>query len=263
MFDGQRTIKILLLGQCFQYGYTGVDRSSTYISLAVSNLETRFKHLKIRLDLKHLYHPIGLEALLKHRLPITRPDITVLSVGGAFTAQCRRVNLLYELAPELVDTARSFVQKVEARLSGSSVVSSQTALDPLMAWHPPLKMDTYERLIREGIALCRAGGSRPVILGPTLFNDDSTEAFDVSAPDLTWKATDEMVRRVAGSLHTPVIDAPALLAGHGGEVFLPNSIRWSNLGHEIVSREAERILANEILMTDSSAPNLAPASPAF
>lgn len=241
-----QSVKILFLGQCHQYGYKEVHPELTYVSLAISSLRTQFPHLKLRLDKKHLFHPKGLKAILKHRLPISRPDITVITVAGVFTSQARRVNMLYEIAPEVVDTARSFVQKVEAKLHGSDI-SSSTSIDGFLAWHPPLEVSEYERIVREGVELCRKGGSRPVLAGPSYFNEDASEdLFSVKVPNLAWKSAEEMTRRVAKSMNVALIDSCDSLVGHGIDVFLPQNIRWSRFGHQLIARETERVLASEI-----------------
>src|SRR3954452_9634915 len=84
--DGEhgKRVRILFLGQCLQYGYQGVDKSSTFVALAADGLSARFHGLRIQLDLKHLYHPRGLRAILRHRLGLYRPDIVVISVVGTF-----------------------------------------------------------------------------------------------------------------------------------------------------------------------------------
>src|SRR5215467_5139775 len=90
-----RIVKILFLGQCLIYGYEGVDHSSTFLNEAVSNLATRFPNLDITLIRKHLYHPKGLKAILKHRFLLSQPDVVVISVIATFAVQPVRVNLLY------------------------------------------------------------------------------------------------------------------------------------------------------------------------
>ncbi|MEK6410671.1 MAG: hypothetical protein AABN34_27410 [Acidobacteriota bacterium] len=242
-----KSIKILFLGQCLQYGYQNLDRSLTFVALAISNLEARFPQLELQLDLKQLYHPKGLKAILRHRLLLSRPDIVVISVIGSFAAVYTRVNLLYEMAPEIVDTARSFLQKVEAKRSGTGdLVKSNTPIDKLFALHPPLALDEYERLIMEGIELCRTSACRVVLMGPGRFNEDTNENYAIPSPSL-WPSVNEMVGRIGKSTNTAVIDVQSALSEHGGEVFLPNNIRWSRVGHQIVAREVERVLASQIM----------------
>jgi hypothetical protein len=242
-----RSTKILFLGQCLQYGYQGVDRSSTFVSLAFSNLEARFPQIELQVELKQLYHPKGLKAILRHRLLLSRPDIVVISVVGSFAAVYTRVNLLYEIAPEIVDTARSFLQKIEARRGGTGdLVKSHAPIDKLFALHPPIALDEYERLIKEGIELCETSGCRVVLMGPGRFNEDTKDNYAIPSPSL-WPSVNEMVGRIGKSTNTAVIDVQSALSEHGGEVFLPSNIRWSRVGHQIVAREVECVLASQIM----------------
>ncbi|MEN3332161.1 MAG: hypothetical protein V7641_1526 [Blastocatellia bacterium] len=250
----RKSLKVLFLGQCMQYGYIGVDKSSTYISLAVSNLAARFPQLKLRLDLKHLYHPKGLNAILKHRLFISRPDIVVIGVPGIFAVTYTRVNLIYEIAPEVVDTARSFLQKIEAKVAGrGNFVKSETPIDKLFAWHAPLALEEYERLIREGIELCQAAGCQVILLGPGRFNEDNQDNFTIQSAAL-WSSVNAMVAGLSKSTGVPMIDSMGALSDYGGEVFMPNNIRWSPFGHQIVAREVEQVLASNIISFLNTSP---------
>jgi hypothetical protein len=245
---GQRTtLKILFLGQCIQYGYEGVDKSSTFVSLAATGLSRRFPQLRLRLDLKHLYHPKGLKAILKHRLLFSRPDITVISVIATFAAAYTRVNLVYEIAPEVVDTARSFLQKLEAKRSGrGGTVKADTPIDKLLSWQPPLALDEYARLIEEGVELCQAAGCRVVLLGPGRFNEDGVDGYTIPSPAL-WSSVNEMVRGLSKAKGVTMVDTTGALSEYGGEVFMPNNIRWSPFGHRLVAREVEQAIASEII----------------
>ena len=245
---GRRRVRVLFLGQCLQYGYEDVDRASTFVALAASRLSARFPSLSVHLDLKHLYHPRGLRAILQHRLWLSKPDIAVIGVVGTFAAAPTRVSLLYEIAPEVVDTARSFLQKIEARGRSGGAIRAQTPLDGLFAWHPPIALDEYERLVGEGVELCQSAGCRAVLLGPGRFNEDTSEDSSGLSPKL-WCEVNEMVRRLGKSMSVPTIDALGALSEHGGEVFLPGNIRWSRTGHEVVAREVESVLAAEVLAT--------------
>jgi hypothetical protein len=244
-FDANHSkrVRILFLGQCLQYGYQDVDEASTFVSLAAAGLSARYPGLRVELDRKHLYHPKGLRAILRHRLRFRRPDIVVISVVGTFAAAPTRVNMIYELAPEIVDTARSFLQKIEAKRGAD--VSPHTSLDGFIAWHPPLGLEEYERLVREGVDLCKADGCRAVLLGPGRFNEDTTDNTPGLTPDL-WVRVNALVHRLARSADVPAVDVWSALSEHGGEVFLPNNIRWSRAGHRVVAGEVERVLAAEI-----------------
>jgi hypothetical protein len=240
------SVKILFLGQCLQYGYQGVDPSSTFVALASRKLKARFPHLNVKLDLKHLNHPKGLKAILRHRLMLSAPDIVVISVPASFAILHWRVNLIYEIAPEVIDTTRSFLQKIDARIKGQyGGQATEKLLNKLSAVHPPLALAEYERLVEEGVEMCRAAGRRPVIFGPGHFNEDSTEGYPPSAPGL-WSSVNAMVRRIGGKHGVPLINAAEALAEHGGEVFLPNNVRFSRYGHEVVARETESVLGSQI-----------------
>jgi hypothetical protein len=241
-----KRVRVLFLGQCLQYGYEDVDKGSTYVALATEGLAGRFPSLRIQLDLKHLYHPKGLRAILRHRFGLYRPDVVVISVIGTFAAAPTRVNVLYEMAPEIVDTARSFLQKVEARWQGrGDRVHAHTALDGLFAWHPPIGLEEYERLIDEGVQLCKDRDCRTVLLGPGRFNEDTTDRQPGLTPEL-WLRVNEMVRRLGKKHDVATIDALGALSEHDGAVFLPGNIRWSRAGHRVVAREMEHVLAAEI-----------------
>lgn len=111
-------IKVLFLGQCLQYGYEGVNSYATFPNLAASILRAQFPDLRFEFDLRYLYHPIGLKAILRHLLSATRPNIAVISLPAMFAATCWRVNLVYQIARELVDTAWTFMRKIEAKVRG-------------------------------------------------------------------------------------------------------------------------------------------------
>jgi hypothetical protein len=242
-----RRIKILFLGQCLNYGYEGVDKSATFVSLAISNLAGRFPHLKLQLDRKHLYHPRGLKAILKHRLLLAPPDIAVISVSGIFTAKYTRVNTIYEMAPEVMDTVRSFVQKIEARRNKTApYVNPEISLDRFSTLHPPLALEEYERIIKEGVEICKAKGCRVVLVGPGRFNEDTKERYAIPEPGL-WSSVNSMVLRLSKAMKVSAVDTVGLLSEYSGEVFLPRNIRWSEFGHRVVAREVESALASQII----------------
>jgi hypothetical protein len=240
------SVKILSLGQCLQYGYEGVSRMETYEYLAEHMLRARFPHLALRFELKHLYHPIGLKPLLKRRLLLSQPDIVIIGVPATFAASYIRVNRVYEMAPEIVDTARDFLQRVEARIRGTSTVRRETVLDDLFGWHPPLSIAKYEQIVESGIRLCQSsGGCRVVILGPGRFNEDTTESYENHSPEV-WDSVNEMTLRLGERHGVAVISSFDVFSGRGGEVFLRNNHRWSVRGHEIMAREVEHVIASQI-----------------
>jgi hypothetical protein len=239
------SIKVLFLGQCLQYGYANVSKSATFADLAASMLRVRFPGLSFKFDFKFLYHPTGLKAILKHRLLLSRPDVALINLPAMFTARPWRVNLVYEMAPELVDTARSFMQTIEARVRGSNGRQQATMLDKAFAVRPPISIEEYESLIEEAVADCkRASSCRIVLMGPGRFNEDTIENYAVHSPEV-WSSVNEMVMRVGERLNVAVINAQAALAEYGAEVFIPANHRWSEYGHEVIAREVEAALASQ------------------
>lgn len=231
-------VKVLFLGQCLNYGYESVGRSDTFPVVTTSMLKVRFPAVKFEFDYKYFHHPSGLKSLLRHRLLISRPDIAVIGVPAMFAARPWRVSLLYQVAPEIVDTARSFLQRLDR--------SDETIVDRMLSLHPPLALDKYQALIEDGVNYCRnVSHCRPVLMGPGRFNDDTIENYPVHSPEL-WAAVNQMVKELGERLNVPVIDAQEALDGYGGEIFIPNNHRWSKYGHEVVAREVETILTGEL-----------------
>ena len=239
-------IKVLFLGQCLQYGYANVSKSSTFADLAASMLRVRFPRLTFNFDHKFLYHPSGLKAILKHRLLFSRPDVALINLPAMYAARAWRVNLVYEMAPEVVDTARSFMQTIEAKIRGDNERQQTTMLDKAFAIRRPISLDEYETLVEDAVADCkRASSCRIVLMGPGRFNEDTNEDYAVHSPEL-WASVNQMVLRVGERLGVPVINAQETLAEYGGEVFIPSNHRWSEYGHEIMAREVESALASQV-----------------
>jgi hypothetical protein len=253
MFNDNRadkTVKILFLGQCLQYGYQGVSRYATYPNVAASILKAQFPSVKFKFDLKYLHHPSGLKAILRHRLPVTRPDFVVINLPAMFAATCWRVNLVYEIAPEIVDTARSFVRKVEAKIKGvgTGALNRETAIDKMIGQKPPIPLDEYERIVAEAISHAnQISPCRIIFMGPGAFNEDTIENYEIHSPEL-WSSVNEMVIRLTGRFNLPMIDVQGVLAGHSGEVFLNENHRFSEQGHAVVGREVASVLAAEVRM---------------
>lgn len=237
---------MLFLGQCLQYGYANVSKSATYADLAASMLRLRFPGLSFKFDFKYLYHPSGLKAILKHRLLLSRPDVALINLPAMYAATAWRVNLVYEMAPELVDTARSLMQKIEAKVKGSCGPQQATMLDKAFAIRRPVSIPEYESLVQEAVEDCkRASSCRILLMGPGRFNEDTNEDYAVHSPEL-WSSVNEMVLRVGARLNVAVINAQEALAEHGGEVFIPCNHRWSEYGHEVIAREVESALASQV-----------------
>jgi len=150
------------------------------------------------------------------------------------------------MAPELVDTARSFMQKVEAKIKGSGGPQQATMLDKAFAIRQPISIGEYEGLVQEAVQDCkRASSCRIVLMGPGRFNEDSVEDYVMHSPEL-WSSVNQMVLRVGKRLDVAVINAQEALAEYGGEVFTPNNHRWSGYGHEVIAREVESALASHV-----------------
>jgi len=254
MGNSRRKIKILFLGQCLQSGYEGVPLPATYTSLARAGLSTRFPDLDFNLELRMLFHPKGLKALLRYRLAAFRPDIVVITALATFTATHWQTGILYEIAPEIVVTARSFIQRLDARFRSGLAFSQllNKTLDKTFSLrphvvHPPLKMDEYERLLEDGINQCRRTKSRRVVLmGPGGFNEDTKMDFALQSPKL-WSSVNQMVLSLGKRLDVPVINAQEALHEYSGEVYLPNDHKFSLRGQGVVAREVEAVLADQVI----------------
>lgn len=245
--NGDRSeVRILFLGQCLQYGYEGVDRNATFPSLALPALKTQFPGLGFKVDLKYLYHPVGLKALLRRRLTLTRPDLAVIGLPALFAATQWRVNLIYELAPELVDTARAFMQRVEAKVKRQRKPMAATLLDRTVAWRAPIALDEYERLVEEAITdSMQISSCRFILMGPGRFNEDTRETYHFHSPEL-WSAVNRMLIGLAQRLRLPFINAHDTLDEYGREVFLLNNHRFSTFGHQVIAREVASVLGAQV-----------------
>jgi len=209
-------------------------------------LRLRFPDLSFQFDFKYLYHPSGLKAILKHRMLLSRPDVALINLPALYAATAWRVNLVYEMAPELVDTARSFMRKVEAKINRSSGPQQPTMLDKAFAIRQPISIGEYERLVQEAVQDCKLASScRIVLMGPGRFNEDSVEDYVMHSPEL-WSSVNQMVLRVGKRLDVAVINAQEALAAYGCEVFTPNNHRWSEYGHEVIAREVESALVSQV-----------------
>lgn len=240
------SVKVLFVGQCLQYGYANVPKSSTFASRTASMLHTRFPALSFKFDYKFLYHPIGLNAILKHRVLLSHPDVVIINLPAMYAARAWRVNLVYEKAPELVDTARSFMQKIEAKVKGSSGQQASTMLDGLLATRQPIRIEEYEKVVEESLLECRRLSSCGIVLiGPGRFNEDTIEEYAFHSPEL-WSAVNQMVLRIGKKLNVAAVNVQEALGEYGGEVFIPNNHRWSEFGHEVIAREVEAIVSSQV-----------------
>ena len=245
-------IKILFLGQCLQSGYDDVPASATYTHLARAALSTRFPELNFIFETRMVFHPKGLKALLRYRLATFRPDIVVITALATYAATQWRTGILYEMAPELVVTARSFIEKLDAKLSSGptfgklldKTLGRTYGLRPHVV-HPPLQLDEYERLLEDGIHQCRRRPCRVALLGPGGFNEDTKNDFELQSPQL-WSSVNQMVLGLGKRLDVPVINAQEALHEHSGEVYLRNDHKFSRYGQAVIAREVEAVLAAEV-----------------
>jgi len=253
VLNKQKAVNVLFLGQCLQYGYPGVYASETFPHLAKRTLESRFPHLAFNFNLKYLYHPVGLKPILAHRLMVSNPDFVIIFVSAIFVASSWRVNYIYEIAPEVIDTARSFMQKVEARTK-REYVRSKTLLDNLLTRRAPLSIDEYRNYLREGIETCRTSNIRSVVLmGPSYFDEDTHEGYALESPEV-WLSVNRMVLALGEEMNVPVIDTQGLLIDCGRESRLPHSIKYSPFGHTMVALEVDRVLGAMVSSLDAVDP---------
>jgi hypothetical protein len=248
----QDTINILFLGQCLSAGYEDVAGEAAFPAVAMRLLALRFPTLRFKYDIKYLHHPTGLKALLKHKLKASSPDVAVINLAAMFAATVWRVSLLYQIAPDIVDLARSFIKKLDKKITGTGNGSSiESLVGKTSPWrptviHPPVSLDEYERLVEDAITACRGiSPCRLVLQGPGRFNQDTSEDYAIHAPEL-WVSVNQMTVRVGKRFGLPVINTQEALAEYGGDVFLPNNHRFSAYGHEVVAREVESVLASQV-----------------
>jgi hypothetical protein len=244
----RRNVKILFLGQCLQTGYEGVPSSATYPALAHLALATRFPELNFIFDLRVLTHAKGLKSLLRYRLAAFKPDIAVINAIATMAATHWRSSLLYEIAPEIMVTARSFLEKLDREIGRGAtfgkLLERTKGLRPQVL-HPPLQLDEYERLLEDGINQCRTNSCRAVLMGPGGFNEDTKKKFKLQSPKL-FASVNQMVLGLGKRLDVPVINAQEALYEYSGEVFLRDEHRFSVFGQEVVAREVEAVLTAQV-----------------
>lgn len=248
----RKSIKVLFVGQCLQFGYDDVRPCETYPALSRTTLSARYPQISFVFETKMLFHPKGLKAMLRYRLPTFRPDIVVITALATYAATQWRTGILYELAPELVVTARSFIEKLDAKLRRgptfgallNRTLDGTYALRPHVV-HPPLRLDEYEQLLEDGINQCRRGTRRVVLMGPGGFNEYNKNDFEFQSPKL-WSEVNQMVHGLGQRMNVPVINTQDALHEHDGDVFLREDHKFSRKGQAVVAREVEAVLATEV-----------------
>ncbi len=240
-------IKILFLGQCIAAGYN-VGVSNAYPVLTMAMLSTRFPTLNFEIDFRPMLHPSGLKSLLKASL-FLNPDIIFLSLPAIFAATPFRVNSLYLLSPEIMNVARSFVQKLETAVRTDSrfakLLNKKSALMPTVV-RPAVGVNDYERLIEDAVTSFQTlSDCRIVLMGPGGFNEDTKDGDELS-PEL-FKSINEMIINLGIRLGVLVMNANDMMAEQDGSVFLRDNQRWSDDGHKIMAQELTSVLAAEIV----------------
>jgi hypothetical protein len=248
-------IKILFLGQCIAAGYN-VGSSNAYPILTKAMLSTRFPTFTFEIDFRPLLHPSGLKPLLKASLSL-KPDIIFLSLPAIFAATPFRVNSLYLLSPDIMNVARSFVQKLESAVRTDSrfakLLTKKSALMPTVV-RPAVGVDDYERLIEDAVKSCqKLSKCRIVFMGPGGFNE-YTKDGDELTPEL-FKSINEMIINLGVRLGVATMNANELMAEQDGSVFLRDNQKWSEEGHKIMAQELTSVLTSEIVKLRGSNAN--------
>ena len=246
-------IRIQFLGQCIA---VNGDRSvvSAYPEITRQLLQAAFPSLGFKTNVCMLSHPRGLKALIRSRLLLFKPDIMVISLPAMFAAVSSGVDLINQMAPELTVTARSFLRKIDAKLTGGNGV--ETLLKNKIKWRPtavyaPLAIDEYERLIDEAVEFSgRTSACRVILFGPGGVNQD-TRTDTAGTPELS-SSVNWMVLRSGQRLGAPVVNASDLIAEEDGSVFMPGTNVYNQRGHEIVAREVCAAIASEVLASRST-----------
>jgi hypothetical protein len=245
-------VRIQFLGQCIALGRDGIGSERAYPYLVRQALGDRFPQTTFKIHVTQLAHPRGLKALLRARVVLFRPDIVVVSLPAYFTSIPTRVDLLTHLAPELMVTARSFLQKVDARTgrNGKLEQLAKRTARPT-AFYQPLDLEEYERLAADALRHCmNTSTCRIVLVGPGGFNEYS-EAGTLKSP-ADHEAVNEMVIRLGHKLGLPVVDVSGLIGQYDSSVFLPASHAWSLRGQQLASSEIASVLALQVSALDTS-----------
>ncbi len=246
MSKAHGAIKLLFLGQCIASGHD-IGEANAYPRLVQQMLGAQFPTLRFELKFRPLSHPTGLKALLASCLP-EQPDIIFISLPAIFASMPFRVNSLYLIAPDVMHLAHSFAVKIEARLRKDSALaklfSKRYVLQPTMKC-APVTCDEYRQLIEEALSFCQqASHCRLILMGPGGFNED-TETEELKSPE-QCEAINQMILAVGRRLNVPVVNAHDWMTGQGGKVFLPGDIRWNQLGHEVMAREIQSVVAAQV-----------------
>lgn len=241
-------IKIQFLGQCIAVNSDGRG-ARAYPQITQQMLRAAFPSLAFKSNVCMLSHPKGLKALVRSRHSLFKPDIMVISLPAMFASISTGVDLINQLALELTVTARSFLRRIDAKLTGGHAV--ETLVKKKLKWrptavYPPLAIDEYERLIDEAVEFSRRTSTcRVILFGPGGLNED-TKIDTAGTPELT-SAVNRMVLRSGERLGVAVVNASDLMAEHDGSVFMPGTNIYSQHGHEVIAREVYSVIASQVL----------------
>jgi len=177
------------------------------------------------------------------------PDLLFISLPGMYASIPFRVNLLYLQAPGVMMMARSFLSRIESRIKSDSKLSRllarKSALQPTTVL-PALSVEKYEQCVSEAVDLCQQpGGCRVILMGPGGFNEYSEDG-NLDSPELA-SSVNQMLLRGAAEKGVPFVNAYELADDHTTDIYLPETHRWGLLGHEVMAREIEHVLASEII----------------
>ena len=240
-------IKIQFLGQCIALKSEG-RVSSAYPEIAQQMLRASFPSVAFKSNVAKLSHPNGLKALVRSRLSLFKPDIMVISLPAMLAAIPTGVDLINQLAPELTVSARSFLHRIDQKLTGGNAL--ETLLKQKVKWRPtalyaPLAIDEYEALIDEAVEFSHTTSAcRLILLGPGGVNED-TKTDTAGTPELTSKVN-RMVLRASQRLGVAAVNASDLMAEHDDSVFLPGSNVYSQRGQEVIAREVCSVITSQI-----------------
>jgi hypothetical protein len=242
----RKKIKILFLGQCIAQGY-GIGAANSYPQLVQQMLSTQFPTLRFELKFNPLLHPTGLKALLANCLP-QQPDIIFISLPAIFAAIPFQVNSLYLIAPEIMQVAHSFALQIQARLRQDSTLaklfSKRSVFQPIKRC-APVTCTEYKRLIEDAIRFCQqASTCRLILMGPGGFNEDNRTG-ELQSPVL-GNEINRMILAVGQELGVTVVNAQDWMTSQGGKVFFPGDNRWNQIGHQIMAREIQSIVAKQV-----------------
>jgi hypothetical protein len=178
------------------------------------------------------------------------PDVVVITALATYTATNWTSSILYEIAPDILIPARSFLERLDSKFKRGpmfgTLLNKTKGLRPQVV-HPPLQLDEYERLLEDGINQCRRTNPCCVVLmGPGGFNEDTKNDFKLQSPKL-WSSVNQMVLRLGKRVDVAVINTQEALHEFGGEVYLYNDHRFSLLGQAVVAREVEAVLAAQVI----------------